>query len=189
MQEVNQLACEEIWPDEELPGICALPWLFSSRAERKSCGKACRAFERIPGFPIPGPGSWQSWAMTATTKAWLSSAYRPSRIRTSFRSAAPSDYHYWKTRRALWHPLRRQIRTPGFTPFIWAWWDDAEDPFAGQWEQLNQLPAGKGQAGHAGKMSGFWEILTARRRCPARAMTASGKTGWLDSYVLAAQEG
>ncbi len=34
MQEVNQLACEEIWPDEKLPGLCAaVAFLFQCGEE------------------------------------------------------------------------------------------------------------------------------------------------------------
>ena len=48
MQEVNQLACEEIWPDEKLPGFVRCRGF--SLPVRKSCGKACRAFKGFRAF-------------------------------------------------------------------------------------------------------------------------------------------
>lgn len=92
-----------------------------------------------------------------------------------------SDYHYWKTRKTL------GISTEA-DPDIWfytvhmGWWDDVEDPFTGQWEQLNRCLLEKGRL-ERGKMSGFWEILTARLRCPVRDMTASERPdGWTAIY-------
>jgi len=44
MQEVNQLACEEIWPDEKLPGF------VRCRGFSLPVRKACRAFKGFRAF-------------------------------------------------------------------------------------------------------------------------------------------
>ena len=65
MQEVNQLASEEILPDD-LCVAAAFPFHFG----RETMRRGWRGCFRRAAFRIPGPGSRQSWAMTVMTRVW-----------------------------------------------------------------------------------------------------------------------
>lgn len=120
------------------------------------------------------------------TKAWLCSVYHPLRIRTSFRSAAPSII-------ITGRPGGCWASAPEADPDTWfytvhmGWWDDAEDPFAGQWEQLNQFLQEKGRL-DSGKNVWLLGDFNSPSAVSGEGYDCIRKAGWLDSYVLAAQK-
>ena len=185
MQEVNQLACEEIWPDEKLPGFVRCRG-FSLPVRRGN--HAARLAELLKDSGLSYSWTWISAKMgyDRYDEGMAVFSLSPIADTDQFQISRSSDYHYWKTRRVLGIRTEADPDTWFYTVHM-GWWDDAEDPFAGQWEQLNQFLQEKGRL-DSGKNVWLLGDFNSPSAVSGEGYDCIRKAGWLDSYVLAARK-
>ena len=185
MQEVNQLACEEIWPDEKLPGFVRCRG-FSLPVRRGN--HAARLAELLKDSGLSYSWTWISAKMgyDRYDEGMAVFSLSPIADTDQFQISRSFDYHYWKTRRVLGIRTEADPDTWFYTVHM-GWWDDAEDPFAGQWEQLNQFLQEKGRL-DSGKNVWLLGDFNSPSAVSGEGYDCIRKAGWLDSYVLAAQK-
>lgn len=100
---------------------------------------------------------------------------------SQFYTTGIRDYENWKTRKILGINTRTEYGEESFYSVHMGWWDDAEEPFKGQWNRIR-----KGLAPLSGKH--LW--LMGDFNAPAH-VTGQGRdlilgSGWYDAYDLAA---
>lgn len=100
MQEVNQLACEEIWPDEKLPGFVRCRG-FSLPVRRGN--HAARLAELLKDSGLSYSWTWISAKMgyDRYDEGMAVFSLSPIADTDQFQISRSFDYHYWKTRRVL----------------------------------------------------------------------------------------
>lgn len=182
MQEVNQLASEEILPDETIPGFVRCSGF--SLPLRKGNHAA-----RLAGL-LSARGLSYSWT-------WISAKLGYDRYdegmalfslkaiadTDQFQISRSSDYHYWKTRRVLGIRTKEDPDTWFYTVHM-GWWEDEEDPFAGQWETLNRKLREQGRLSGTGRV---WLLgdFNSPSAVAGEGYSLIRQSGWLDSYRLA----
>ena len=173
------------WPDEELPGfVCCRG--FSLPVRRGN--HAGRLAELLKDSGLSYSWTWISAKMgyDRYDEGMAVFSLSPIADTDQFQISRSFDYHYWKTRRVLGIRTEADADTWFYTVHM-GWWDDAEDPFAGQWEQLNQFLQEKGRL-DSGKNVWLLGDFSSPSAVSGEGYDCIRKAGWLDSYVLAAQK-
>lgn len=90
------------------------------------------------------------------------------------------DYQNWKTRKALGIRVGTPTGPQQFFSLHMGWWNDEEEPFTRQWENL------------MAKLSGFppepvWLMgdFNSQAHIPDEGYTLIGSQGWIDTYMAA----
>ena len=98
-----------------------------------------------------------------------------------FYITASQDYHNWKTRKILGITVDTGQGIQHFFTVHMGWWEDEQEPFAGQWQRieygLSGLPDGQ-----------IWLLgdFNSPAHVPGQGRDLIRSRGWLDTYQLAA---
>ncbi len=98
----------------------------------------------------------------------------------SFYISGCTDYQNWKTRRTL--GIRTEGRADWFFTVHMGWWQDEQEPFAGQWKRLNNALQQKKEEGARIWLMGDFNSPAQFRGQGYDLIQADG---WLDTYQLA----
>ena len=101
----------------------------------------------------------------------------PIRVTDCILLSSRDDYQNWKTRKAL------GIRwgQDWFYTLHMGWWDDGEEPFAAQWQRLEEALAEKKRGGRIWLLGDFNSPAGVR----GEGYDLMARSGWLDTYCLA----
>lgn len=175
LQEVNQTCCEAVVPKEELLGYCPCEEGIVIRRDN-------HVFHVAQGLWKMGREYYWTWLP-------LKKGYDKYDEGIALMSTSPivetdivltsgvNDYSNWKTRKLL------GIRTES-SPKEWfysahyGWWNDAEEPFQGQWDRTLAHMKDKETVWLMGDFNSPAEVR-------GEGYDRIAETGWYDSYELA----
>ncbi len=183
LQEVNQLADEEVLSDEELPGFVRCPGF--SRPVRQG-NHAARVSELLRQRGVEYYWTWVSAKLgyDRYDEGLALFSLRPIVNAEQFLISRSEDYHYWKTRGVVGIQVKGLEQCWFYTVHM-GWWDDAEEPFAQQWETMNREFEKRGRLdGEVWLMGDFNSPETTH----GQGYTCIRQSGWLDSYQLAIEK-
>lgn len=181
LQEVSQTAgAPEISP-QMLAGLYPIPGTIPIRQDNYAAHLANL---------LNGAGLEVSWAWLPVKLGFekydegiaiLSPGRRICRAEPIFISR-DSDYRNWKTRAAL------AVQTEGWDDWFctvhMGWWNDAEEPFAGQWDKLNRSIADKARSGQVWLMGDF----NAPDNVRGEGYDMVAHSGWWDAFLDAREK-
>lgn len=100
----------------------------------------------------------------------------------AFRISGCSDYENWRTRKAL--GVRLEGGSDWFYTVHMGWWSDGEESFPRQWRTLEGEVADRKRDGCVWLLGDF----NAPAEVRGESYDCIQKSGWLDTYLLAAQK-
>lgn len=107
----------------------------------------------------------------------LFSLRRPITAADSFRISRCDDYLNWKTRRTL----GIEVDGAWFYTVHMGWWEDEEEPFAAQWQELNRRLGSKMAEGPVWLLGDFNSPAEVR----GQGYDCVRAAGWQDTFLLA----
>lgn len=178
MQEVNQTAKEGVCSLERLPGYQPCPGISAPvRADNHGAWLA----ERLERAGLHYHWTWISAKLgyDRYDEGMAIFSLRPIEEAEQFFISRTHDYDNWKTRKVL------GIRTGDddwFYTVHMGWWDDADEPFADQWQVLKAMLQPKRAEGKSVWLLGDFNSPAEER---GRGYDMVCADGWQDSYRLA----
>lgn len=183
LQEVNQLAGEEILPDQSLKGFVRCPD-FSGAVRRGNYAAVLADILNQMGVSYTWTWIGVKLGYDRYDEGLALFSLSPVVETDTFFISRTQDYHNWKTRKIL------GIRTAAyknswFYTVHMGWWDDKEEPFQAQMNRLGERLKKEGKTDKQ-----VW--LLGDFNSPADRMNQGYgyvcENGWLDSYCLAKEK-
>ncbi len=177
LQEVNQTCCEAEVPAKELSGYCTCHDGVVIRKDN-------HVWNAVKQLQDKGETYYWTWlpmkkGYDKYDEGIALMSRSPIRKTDVVQVSEVDDYNNWKTRKLL-GICTEALPEEWFYSVHYGWWNDAEEPFQGQWEKTNS---------HMKKKEAVW--LMGDFNSPAEVRKEGydqiTTAGWMDSFLLASR--